>query len=166
MKCYPKAENSVVADILVTTTPLLTERILSGLYKASNSAWRLCFILIFSTITCWTSAFLRPPGEVQITFSGVHRSAETIFAPKMPPQHPYAGDFPKSGSEEHENNVTIQDADNGGFSTAAFTHISSFIESLDDMLAGESENPTHEPYDEQFTAQAYAPLELDPATAV
>ncbi|OBT77838.1 hypothetical protein VF21_03213 [Pseudogymnoascus sp. 05NY08] len=70
-------------------------------------------------------------------------------------------------SEQHEHDATVQDAD-AGDSMAEFTDIPVMIESLDEMLAGEIEIPTakHEPYDDQFTLQAfpqaYPTPELDP----
>lgn len=70
-------------------------------------------------------------------------------------------------SEQHEHDDSVQSAD-ADDSMAAFAEISGMIESLDDLLAGESEVPTtkHEPYDEQFPVQSYPTPELDPATVV
>ncbi|OBT70111.1 hypothetical protein VE03_00480 [Pseudogymnoascus sp. 23342-1-I1] len=68
-----------------------------------------------------------------------------------------------SDSEQHEHDATVQDAD-AGESLAEFAHISPMIESLDDMLAGESEISTtkHKPYDDPFSVQGYPTPELDP----
>lgn len=72
-----------------------------------------------------------------------------------------------SDSEQHEHDATVQNA-SVGESAAEFTHISPMIESLDELLAGEGEIPTtkHEPYDDQFSVQAYPTPEVDPAAAV
>ncbi|OBT57320.1 hypothetical protein VE04_03186 [Pseudogymnoascus sp. 24MN13] len=71
---------------------------------------------------------------------------------------------PVADSEQHEQDSTAQDADSRG-PMAEFTGIPVMIESLDDMLAAESEIPTakHEPSDDQFPVQAYPTPELDPA---
>lgn len=72
-----------------------------------------------------------------------------------------------SDSEQHEHDAPVQDAGTGE-SITEFTHISPMIESLDELLAGESEIPTtkHEPYDDKFSVQAYPTPEVDPAAAV
>ncbi|OBT88033.1 hypothetical protein VE02_02919 [Pseudogymnoascus sp. 03VT05] len=70
-------------------------------------------------------------------------------------------------SEQHEHDAIAQDAA-AVDSMAEFTDIPVMIESLDEMLAGESEISTtkHEPYDHQFPVevfpQAYPTPELDP----
>lgn len=70
-------------------------------------------------------------------------------------------------SEQHEHDASVENSD-AGDPMAAFTDISGMIESLDDLLAGESEVPTtkHEPYDEQYPVQSYPTPELDPAAVV
>ncbi|KFY28245.1 hypothetical protein V493_03035 [Pseudogymnoascus sp. VKM F-4281 (FW-2241)] len=69
----------------------------------------------------------------------------------------------KTDLERHEHDGNVQDAD-AGDSVAVYTDISTMIESLDELLAGESEIPItkHEPCDDQFAVQAYPTPELDP----
>lgn len=71
-------------------------------------------------------------------------------------------------SEQHGHGAaTVQDID-AKDSMAEFTDIPVMIESLDEMLAGESEIPTtkHEPYDDQFSVLTYPTPELDPVAVV
>ncbi|KFY40675.1 hypothetical protein V495_05304 [Pseudogymnoascus sp. VKM F-4514 (FW-929)] len=76
--------------------------------------------------------------------------------------------------EAHENvelhHATAQDTDSEGSSVASYTHISSMIQSLDELLAGEDEALTSKgkPYDVSVTVQAFPTIyrgdQLDPAT--
>jgi hypothetical protein len=103
----------------------------------------------------------------------------------MPLCQPYPDDsLPAliSDPEQHEaievhghvelHHDTNQDTDSEGSSMASYTHISSMIQSLDELLAGEDEAPTSKgkPYDASVTVQAFPTIyrgdQLDPAILV
>lgn len=71
-------------------------------------------------------------------------------------------------SEQHEHGAATVQYSDAKDPMAEFTDIPVMIESLDEMLEGESEIPTtkHERYDDQFSVLAYPTHELDPVAVV
>lgn len=78
--------------------------------------------------------------------------------------------------EAHEHvelhHAAARDTDSEGSSMASYTRISSMIQSLDELLAGEDEAPAAKikPYDGPVAVQAFPTIyrddQLDPATLV
>lgn len=88
----------------------------------------------------------------------------------MPPCQQFPeGSLPglESDPKLQDHDASIQDAD-ARDTAAEFNNIPAMIESLDELLAGESELPAtkYEPYDDQLSVLAYPTPELDPATVV
>ncbi|KFY29708.1 hypothetical protein V494_08533 [Pseudogymnoascus sp. VKM F-4513 (FW-928)] len=84
----------------------------------------------------------------------------------MPPSEPCPeGVMPgiETNSGHHGHHSTVQDSGSGE-SMASFMNNSVLIESLDELLAGESEIPTtkSEPYDNPYPTQEFPTVDLDP----
>lgn len=112
-------------------------------------------------------------------------ATEVDFTAIMPLCRPYPEDVIPgliSDPEQHElieahghvelHHATAQGTDSEGSSMASYTHISSMIQSLDELLAGEDEAPTSKgkPYDVSVTVQDFPTIyrgdQLDPSTLV